>query len=235
MEYTVSFINLAKRSDRLSQVYQNLETNKFDRKKVNRFEAIEHEYGEIGCAKSHFLLLSKLLCESKTKYHLIFEDDFRFSKSPQFLAQFLSALESSNVKIDFINIYGEWPLAVNYNKIQSDGNDVNLFRILNAQTTACYIVPDYFLAKMANFFLETIDILQSFGPSLKNSKIRQFAARNFSIDQYWRKLMASNIFIGTDIEFGNTEMSKSDIHQNSKFIKNPDNQHKISDLKPSKN
>ena len=47
--------------------------------------------------------------------------------------------------------------------------------------------------------------------------------------------MASNIFIGTDIEFGNTEMSKSDIHQNSNFIKNPDYQHKISHLKPGKN
>ena len=43
--------------------------------------------------------------------------------------------------------------------------------------------------------------------------------------------MANHEFVGCNLVFGYTEVSKSDIHYNESFIKNPKNQMKISDIR----
>ena len=72
----IIFINLDKRTDRLEQI--NDEFKRFNLEdKAERFPAIYHPSGTVGCGKSHLAVL-KLAKERKYKNVLILEDDFHF-------------------------------------------------------------------------------------------------------------------------------------------------------------
>lgn len=94
-------INLEERPDRWA-----LMQNEFERlgiqKKVNRFKAIKHQRGSIGCNLSHKKIVE--IAKSKNlKNVLIFEDDCEFvSKSLFFLYKSIIALEKKEWDIFFL-------------------------------------------------------------------------------------------------------------------------------------
>jgi len=66
------YINLDKRKDRNGECITEL--RKIGIKKPNRFSAIEHENGFIGCALSHIAVINKAK-ELNWDYCIVFEDD----------------------------------------------------------------------------------------------------------------------------------------------------------------
>ena len=51
----IFYINLDERKDRKEQIEKEFEKFEIPLEKVERFEAIKHQYGMIGCSKSHFV------------------------------------------------------------------------------------------------------------------------------------------------------------------------------------
>ena len=86
------YINLENRIDR--DIHFLNEINTFlphYKDKVERFTAIRHTIGSIGCTLSHISVLKKALQENH-KYIIIFEDDFKFCCP-------ISTLENNLVKL----------------------------------------------------------------------------------------------------------------------------------------
>jgi glycosyl transferase, family 25 len=73
----IIYINLEKRTDRNQEILEELQQFDIPKDKIERFNAIEDEYGFIGCTKSHLQIL-KLAKERNYENILIFEDDFHF-------------------------------------------------------------------------------------------------------------------------------------------------------------
>ena len=242
---SVSFINLERRKDRLQSVNSNLSEMKFDISRINRFSAIENEFGEIGCAKSHKTLCEQLRDKSNARYHLVFEDDFRFTKQPIFLVDLISKLEQKEILFDFFNLYGEYPIAIRKKKISIENNSYLLFRLFNSYTTGCYLIPCRSLPFIIEHFSNceiTLDKhlkrmmegnfeekFRSFTPK-QNPSFRVFLANLHSIDQSWRNLMLEKMFLGINLEFGYIEESASDVESRADFKKNLKVLKKISDL-----
>lgn len=72
----IIYINLDKRIDKLEEINNELKNyNLYD--KAERFSAVYHSSGTVGCGKSHLSVL-KMAKERKYKNILILEDDFYF-------------------------------------------------------------------------------------------------------------------------------------------------------------
>ena len=119
---------------------------------MNRFNAFKDEFGEIGCAKSHFLLLSKLLCQSNTKYHIILEDDFRFNIHLTQLLGLIRLIETSEIDLDIFHLYILRPIAQVVTNHSFEGSEANLCKITYGQSTAAYIIRKDKITKLAKNF-----------------------------------------------------------------------------------
>jgi len=243
-QISISFINLEKRKERLLGVRENLSEMHYDLKKINTFRAIENRFGEIGCASSHKILCTELLKNSKAKYHLIFEDDFRFAVPLVTIKKIISLFEEKEIDFDFFNLYGEWPVAIKRNKVFFQQKPYFLYRLFNSYTTGCYLIPKHFLQDMINHFefcerklRKQLKKLQEKGFeerfrsfTTKDETFRIFIANHYSIDQYWRNLMVDSVFIGLNYVFGYTEPYESDVESRPEFQKKLEFIKKISDL-----
>jgi glycosyl transferase family 25 len=74
------YINLKRRTDRNEHILKELKRYDIPQEKIERFEAVEHEKGILGCAMSHFEVMKKFK-ESGDKVWCIFEDDHYFTQS----------------------------------------------------------------------------------------------------------------------------------------------------------
>ena len=99
---------------------------------------------------------------------------FDFHQSQDFNVNFIMELEKNQIKFDIFNLYGEWPLALETGKIEIEKKDVSLFKILNSQTTACYIVSNLFLPNIIHYYLDCIEIFENLMPFLpkKNKRVK---------------------------------------------------------------
>ena len=166
----IIYINLDKRTDRLEQI--NNEINKFSLEdKTEKFPAIHHSSGTIGCGKSHLAVL-KLAKERKYKNVLILEDDFYFVVSKD---EF-----ESNLKLFFENVkeFDVCLFSYNLNKSESCKYPF-LLRLLDGQTASGYLVNESYYDSLINLYEEAIPLLEKTG--------KHWIYAN---DQVWKKLQA---------------------------------------------
>lgn len=135
------YINLDRRGDRNGECITEL--RKLGIKKANRFSAIEHENGLIGCALSHIAVINKAK-ELGWDYVIIFEDDI--------------VIESKKALLNKINKYISYDFDVLFlgcwhifkpNKINNDLDKVN-----KAWTTHAYIVKEHYYDILINNYQE---------------------------------------------------------------------------------
>jgi glycosyl transferase family 25 len=124
----VIFINLAKRTDRLAVLEGELSRMNIQ---AERFEAIEHEYGLIGCLESHLEVL-KLAKKRGYKNILILEDDIEFLVTPEEFYKELTQFFSSKVSYDVVML--------GYNIQKSSPMNSQLLKIQSASTASAYLV-----------------------------------------------------------------------------------------------
>jgi len=158
-------INLEKRKDRLQHV-----KNEFKKLNIplNRFNAIKHEKGYIGCTLSHIKCL-ELAIERGLKYIFICEDDITFTK-PEVFKKALCTFNKKVKDWDVLLISG-------FVKKPYEKTSSYCLKVRNCQTATGYVVKKH--------YYETL--LENFKNGLKGLK-EDKPQETYAIDQYWKQL-----------------------------------------------
>lgn len=168
------YINLNHRIDRKNETI--LELNKLNIKKYNRFEAIKHTDGHIGCGKSHIELL-KLAINNKFPYIVIVEDDIKFINYTNTLEK-LNKIIKSNIKWDVILLGG-------YNNKPYKYITDDYIQVYNCQTTTGYIVNNHYFKTLLNQWEKSV-----------NNLINDSDSHHINtIDRSWKILQKKDTFL----------------------------------------
>jgi glycosyl transferase, family 25 len=164
----VFYINLASRTDRREKVEEELHKVKW---KFERFDAIRHENGRIGCSTSHLRVL-ELAKSRNLDYVVIVEDDIHFTFPALFnalLDQFLKSKESAEYDVLLLagNIRPPVELVSKH-----------LLRVRKSWTTTGYIVKKHYYDILIENIREGIEKL-----SREPEKHHLYA-----VDSYWMSL-----------------------------------------------
>ena len=156
----VVYINLERRKDRLVQIQKELSI--FPPEKVQRFNAISHEKGLIGCVKSHIAVLEMAISQN-WKNVLIVEDDMQwYNFSEVILRSLLSQ------PYDVIGLGGTF---VRYNK---DTYKASFF-----STTTAYVISNHYYSVLLQNFKEGCQKL-----------IESYEPPKYALDRYWQQIQA---------------------------------------------
>jgi hypothetical protein len=170
----IIYINLERRLDRRAQTENLLHSLVTDKTRIERFVALEHENGSIGCAMSHVEVLKRIRSKGYTRA-LVVEDDIevRSQVDPSTLER------AHSIEHDVLMLSG--------NVLQKKTIDHGIIRVIEAQTTAAYSPsPDYIDTLISNFE-ESIVLLSS---GVHPDKA--------AIDQNWKKLQSEHRWLGID-------------------------------------
>ena len=135
----------------------------------NRFNAIKHACGAVGCSMSHLALL-KYAKHNNLDHILIMEDDIMFL-NPEIFTNSINNFLSGDTDFDVLLISGN--NMGDYNRI-----DDFCVRITKCQTTTGYLVKNHYYDKL----IENVE--QGINNLLKNFN----RLNDFAIDQYWGDL-----------------------------------------------
>ena len=158
----VFYINLEHRHDRNRECQQEL--NKLNTP-YERFNAIKHEKGYIGCTMSHIKVL-EMAIERNLENYAVFEDDIVITQ-PEYLIREINAFIKSDTQFDVFIIC---PRLENF--VQTKNK--NIKKVLTALTTTAYIVNKHYYAKLLDNFKSGLD-------GLLNNKPRN----RYAIDTHW--------------------------------------------------
>lgn len=161
------YINLDSRSDRKEQFEQECKKMNL---KVERFPAIKHEKGSIGCGESHLIVL-KNARDLKLELVTIFEDDFQFLINRKEYDEILSNLPSD---YDVVML--------SYNMIHCEPFNEMFGKVIEVQTTSGYIVHSRFYDKLISNWEYALSLL----------KENPHTYAQYELDQYWKKLQPSS-------------------------------------------
>jgi glycosyl transferase family 25 len=160
----VIYINLEHRTDRKSQIESELQKY-FPVEKIQRFNAIQHHHGGIGCTMSHIAVL-EMAIENNWKNCLIIEDDAVWSNFPTSY----SILEKLvNNSFDVIT------LGIAHARYTPE------FKLLSGQTTTAYLIQQKYYKTLLDNFKEGLEQFLKTG----NYGI-------YALDQYWKKLQGKD-------------------------------------------
>jgi glycosyl transferase, family 25 len=186
----ILYINLDKRTDRREQIEQQLETYGLS---YERFPAIYHPFGIVGCTQSHLAVL-RIAKERKYPRVWIMEDDFEFLVSREEMISRLQILCSKNIKFDVCMFA--------YNALQrKDLEDTSLpfFQICEAETASSYMVEEHYYDKLIELYEQTIPLLET--------TRRHW---DYANDQTWKILQHSDHWIATHPRLGKQRHGFSD-------------------------
>lgn len=168
----IIYINLDRREDRRKSI-EDLLLSLAPKEKIERFAAIEHENGSIGCALSHIEVLRNIKKRGYARV-LVVEDDIEINDE--------TSLENIGrlVKIE------SDVLLLSANVIERHEFDETVYRITESQTTAAYSPSQSVLDSLIAKFEESVELLsQGVHPDLA------------AIDQNWKTLQKSQRWLGT--------------------------------------
>jgi len=166
----IFYINLDSRPDRKTFVENQMKTLGW---KAERFNAIKHSSGAVGCSLSHISLL-KYAKTNNLDHILIMEDDIMFLNPGAFIYN-LNACLANHSDFDVLLIAAN-NMGV-YKKLST-----NCVHITRCQTTTGYLVKRYYYDKLINNFETGVYNL------MKNTTLKE----DFAIDQYWNKLQLTD-------------------------------------------
>ena len=139
------YINLENRPERNLDTI--VELKKLGIKKPNRFEAIKHEIGLVGCALSHIGCIEKAK-ELNWDYVVIFEDDIKIEGEKNIIEKF-----NKFIKYDFDVLYlGVW------NYVPPIQFERDLARVVKGVCFHAYIVKSHYYDTLINNLKEGIEL-----------------------------------------------------------------------------
>jgi glycosyl transferase family 25 len=185
----IIFINLEKRKDRLLEIKNELDTFNLQ---YERFNAIENEYGIVGCGYSHLAVL-KIAKERNYKNILILEDDFTFIVSKE---EFEFEL---NRFFDNVTEYDVCMISCSVNEKEDIDNLPFIDRIIFGQTASGYIVNNHYFDKIIELYEYNIPLLEKTGEHW-----------NYANDIVWRKLQEKDKWFFINRRIGKQRAGYSD-------------------------
>ncbi len=156
----VIYINLEHRTDRKEQIESELQKY-FPIEKIQRFNAIKHQHGGIGCTQSHIAILEMAIQNNWSNY-LVVEDDAIWSNFDKGYSLLEQLIQKPYDVITLGTVYA---------------NYTPEFKLLSGQTTTAYIVQQKYYSVLLENFKESLAGFLSTG----NYPV-------FSIDQYWKRI-----------------------------------------------
>jgi GR25 family glycosyltransferase involved in LPS biosynthesis len=185
------YINLDRRLDRKEQIEKEFADKGLD---VERFKALEHPNGSIGCTASHLAVL-KLSRQRGYESVMIFEDDFEFLVSKEEWDRLIKCLpESYDV------------VMLSYNTFKLESHDDTFERVLETQTASGYIVHSRFYNTLINRLEEGLYMF------MQNPKAHWL----YTNDQYWKALQPVSEWYQFKTRIGRQRAGFSDLVK--KFI-----------------
>lgn len=182
----IYYINLDYRTDRKEQFENQITTHFKDsilESRIERFPAIKHEKGLLGCSMSHLEVIKKA-SQTNSKYIIVFEDDFEFIVSRETflsnLKQLFQQVETETSGLDFKVVM----LAYNANnRVEIENNNL-LDSTTDVQTCAGYLVNSKYFDELIACWEEGVKMYQETG--------RDWI---YCCDQYWKKLQKEKWFL----------------------------------------
>lgn len=166
------YINLKKRKDKNKNIIKELK--RFGINSPNRFEAIKHEIGIVGCVKSHIRCI-ELAKEREYPFVCIFEDDVVFRNIEK-----CRDMINKYINTDYDVLYiGCRVLNNKYEFITDD-----LIRIDSAYTTHAYIVKSHYYDTILKNFYEGMNLKIGKGKDAHTKR----QSEEYNIDVYIGKL-----------------------------------------------
>lgn len=183
----VIYINLDRRIDRKEQMESQLKAYGIQ---AERFSAVSHQHGLVGCMKSHLEVL-RLAKARGWDTVLVLEDDFEFTVSPQELRSTLEEFFNLNVPYDVVML--------GYNLKKSQPFHSLLVKVLDAQTASAYIVHKRFYDKLIQLYEKVL-------PKLEQTHLWDMYAN----DQIWKQLQPKSAWYAFKKRLGKQRASFSD-------------------------
>jgi len=165
----VYYINLDERKDRNDFILNEL-LQLFPKEIINRFSAIKHKNGAIGCTLSHINVLIEFINSGK-EWGFVFEDDFQFLFPIDYTINILLNALIFDFNVIMMS-YNGVDININYHTICNNRAIIN-----KGLTTAGYIVHKKFSRFLLNNFLNGLHEL-----------IKTENKNNYTIDIYWKSL-----------------------------------------------
>ncbi len=196
----VYFINLDHRTDRLTQIQEEICKMGFPPEKIHRIQAIyKPEIGALGCTLSHIKTLDTFL-ESNHKTCIVLEDDF------------LRTMDINQMNFLFKHLFTsvkEFDLAMLAGKVfkKEATNSPFFYHVLDAQTSSAYLITREFAPTLRQNLKESSDFLNEWFQTNKNPK------HDFCLDIYWKKLQPQSKWFIAHPQMGIQRESYSDIEQ----------------------
>ena len=186
----IIYINLDKREDRKKEIENEL--NKFNLKNYERFSAIEHPNGALGCSKSHLAIIKKAKKEGY-KNLLVLEDDFEFIVSKDQFYEEINKLSKVSFDVTL--------LAYNTPNLYNSPHPF-LHRIKDAQTTAGYIINSHYYDTLISEWEQAIINFEKSDDATK-----------YTCDQSWKPLQEKDNWYCFKLRIGKQRESYSDIQK----------------------
>lgn len=183
----VVYINLDRRTDRKEEMEAQLKAYGIQ---AERFSAIPHVHGLVGCMKSHLAILQLAKARGWTNV-LVLEDDFEFLVSPGELQGVLKEFFDLHVPYDLVML--------GYNLKKSQPFHRLLVKVLDAQTASAYIVHKRFYDKLIKLYEKTL-------PKLEQTQLWD----TFANDQIWKQLQPKSAWYAFTKRLGRQRASFSD-------------------------
>lgn len=191
----VYFINMDHRPDRLAQILEELTRMGVPDHKVQRISGVQDRFGALGCSKAHRNAL--LDCEAQGyRTCLILEDDFVFQRSREDTWETLNRFFLSRTQWDVVmwaSVTHHW---------ENTCLDF-MVRVLDAQTTAGYMVHSAFLPALLANVQDGITALEAHSQAVTHA----------CIDQHWKSLQAASEWFVFHPRLGCQRDGLSDIEQ----------------------
>ena len=200
----IIYINLEDRTDRKSQILQELAKMKFSCTEIHRIKAVQdHQCGHLGCAKSHVAAL-QYAKEKGWNRVLILEDDFVFQVNRQKLDETL---------VNFYNNCQRWGvfMLTSYHLTTKPFYE-NIKQVTYGSTAAGYIVQKSFIDILLENFKEAIVLLER---DVKQY-VEKFPGKKkmttpYAIDVTWNQLQKAGYFYISQPMMGKQSGSPSSI------------------------
>jgi glycosyl transferase family 25 len=178
----VVYINLAHRTDRRSQIEAELSCFG-DR--VERFDAIRHTHGGLGCSKSHLAVLERAKAQGWRNV-LIIEDDFMWFQRETGAGRFTELATGS---YDVILVAAA---SAKYDPIT--------LRVQSAQAATGYLVAAHYYDTLIANYKESIEQFE---------KTMNYGT--YALDQWWKRLQPGGLWFIMRPTMGVQRPSYSDI------------------------
>ena len=193
--HRIVYINLDRRTDRRQQLEQELQRLEVPTAKVERFAAIAHAEGLIGCGLSHLAVIRRAR-EQQWPNVLVLEDDF-CAKADH------AQLQAQLADLFRLPGFDVFMLAYNIPDQQEDAATAGIVPTQNAQTTSAYLVHSDIYDRLIETWEDGLALLQS----------EPWRHWDFALDQYWKRLQPESRWFRAVPRLGFQRASFSDCSQ----------------------